>query len=98
MKGTNVSHPIADRFMTINEIIDDMHANLPEEDLKFLKETPEDQLIKFHFGVGMRIRNFYRLWDEANPYVILGEPESPFHPDQVSQAAIEGLWAKLQQA
>jgi hypothetical protein len=98
MKGINVTDAPeqAATFMTINEIVEDLYAKLPHADLEFIKAMPREKLISFHSGPGRMIRNYYRLWQPDNPYIILDDPESPFFPDQVSQAAIEGLWETLQ--
>ncbi|MFM7009081.1 MAG: DUF6794 domain-containing protein [Betaproteobacteria bacterium] len=86
----------AANYMPIYDVVEDLYANLPVDDLEFLKNTPEANLIQFHFSTGMRIRNYYRLWEPGNPYVDLNDEKSPFFPDQWSQSVIEALWQKLQ--
>lgn len=85
-----------ENFVPMCDAVDDLYKNLHPEDLAYLKATPEADLIKFHHTVGMRIRNYYRLWEKGNPYVILEDENSPFFPDQWSQSVIELLWQKLQ--
>ena len=49
--------------MTEQEIVEDILANLSEEDREGLKETKRHQLIRFHHGAGTAIRNRYGLHD-----------------------------------
>lgn len=86
----------APNYMPMCDVVQDLYDNLPPDDLAFLRDTPKSDLIQFHMSVGRRIRNYYRLWDANNPYVIITDEQSPFHPDQWSQTVIELLWEKVQ--
>ena len=71
-------------------------ADLPEADRKTVRNTRKEDLIKFHFGWGMGIRNHYGLW-RGNQKLIASACGKPCHPDDASMKIIEAVWAELQQ-
>ena len=81
--------------MTEAEIVDDMLKRMSPVDKHICGHTSKDRLIGFHHGVGTSIRNYYRLWDDNNPYTDNSDPMGDFFADQVSQRIIEGIWEKL---
>ena len=69
------------------------------EALAEFKNTAEDELDGlYHFGLGMRIRNHFHLWQYPWEPVVGhdGVDCSPEHPDQVSARVIRALWHQLQ--
>ena len=83
-------------YMTEDEIFTDMLLyRLPESEKKVLIATPEEDLIMFHFGTGMWIRNHYKLWEKDNPHVVHNDSMHEKFPDQISQRIIERLWCHL---
>ena len=44
--------------------------------------TPDDDLIRYHHGLGTAIRNHYNLWDSKVEQ--LDEYGFPIHPDDIS--------------
>lgn len=91
------------RFLTESEIVTDLIDNrLSTEDRAEFRRTAESDLIMFHHGLGMWIRNFYGLWREDNPYSRInaapnaqGVIDDELFPDQISQRIIETAWRKL---
>lgn len=97
-------------YLTFDEIIEDMVKGIGSEDAEILKNTPEDQLGRFHMFPGMGIRNHYLLWDRANPltaqwfedrdrggevHMVNGVDCHPQHPDAVCMEIIRGLHRRL---
>ena len=66
-----------------------------ESDLVEFGLTPRDQLAKFHFTLGMAIRNHYRLWS-YKPHVPQiddrGADVAKDPPDKVSMRIMERVW------
>jgi len=61
-------------YLSKEEIIKELVANLKEDDIKFLRSEEVDTAEKmgqFHHSVGMHIRNHYGLWEKDNPLVQL---------------------------
>jgi hypothetical protein len=58
-------------YLTKEEIVAKVVADLQEDDKKFLTEEvkSEDQMSMFHHTVGRHIRNHYGLWEKDNPLV-----------------------------
>lgn len=83
-------------FLSFDEIVEKLLNEMEEESKEVLLtvEKKED-LIQFHSGVGMHIRNDFKLWHEDNPYTDASDAEGLLHPDQFSMAIIEKLWETL---
>jgi uncharacterized protein DUF6794 len=47
---------------TVDEAVDRLVHELSDKDKETVRTTPKDELIKFHFGWGMGIRNAFGLW------------------------------------
>ncbi len=74
-------------------------SKLDEEELQILKNTKKSDLIKFHFGWGMGIRNSLGLWrgnDSLIKSCMQEEHSSDNHPDTVSMTIIRIVWEKTQ--
>lgn len=41
---------------------------LTKSELNDFIKTPEKDLIKYHFGLGMNLRNYYKLWKNTDKY------------------------------
>ncbi|KKN52045.1 hypothetical protein LCGC14_0616530 [marine sediment metagenome] len=81
---------------TVEEAVDRLLSLISEEDKQSLKNTPEKDLIMFHFGLGEYIRNEFGFWQGNSELLKSREKESNFvHPDDSSSIIIEALWKKL---
>lgn len=81
---------------TVEEAVDRLLSLMSEEDKQSLKNTPEKDLIMFHFGLGAYIRNEFGLWQGNTELLKSCEKESNFvHPDDSSSIIIEALWKRL---
>jgi hypothetical protein len=76
-------------YLTREEIIEDIIKKLSTKDINYLKSIEFHSLIRFHFSVGMDIRNRYNLWDPSYPY-LNGE-----HPDDVSYKILQQVWLRV---
>jgi hypothetical protein len=90
--------------MTFDECVVEVlgwFKNATKEDQEFFKLTPKNELHKYHFGLGMKIRNECGLWKEPwipwKEEIIDGVDYSPDHPDAVSTQIIKTVWDKIQE-
>lgn len=78
------------------EAVEILKGKMSEEDLKELAATPKDELGgKYHFGLGLYIRNGFGIWRGNKPLwddLTHGEPT---HPDDLSGIIIDALWEDL---
>ncbi|KPK50055.1 MAG: hypothetical protein AMK72_03110 [Planctomycetes bacterium SM23_25] len=92
------------------EAVSRLVSELTDEDKTLLRALPKDDLIGFHMGWGMGIRNGFGLWQgnrdllvscglRAHPELreALKDPNVrvDFHPDDISMTIIEGVWETL---
>jgi hypothetical protein len=67
-----------------------------------LRETPKNELIRFHRGLGMWLRNNFRGGQfgvlSAESIRILRERGEPKSFDGISSVALEQIWEELQQS
>ncbi len=47
---------------TLGEVVDQVLSLMSDEDKELVKNTPKGDLIQFHLGWGMWIRNTWGLW------------------------------------
>lgn len=81
---------------TVEEVVADLLTKVSEDDKATLRKTSFDDLIRYHFGWGMGIRNYYGLW-RGNQELIIDACGKPCHPDDASMKIIEAVWQSLQQ-
>lgn len=80
---------------TVEEAVDFLMRSLDPGVQEAIKQTNYQDLIKYHFGLGMYIRNEFGLW--AGNYALLKSCGSAdTHPDNASMVIIQALWNKLQ--
>lgn len=84
---------------TITEAVNTLLSDLSIEDKHRIKNSREDGLINFHFGLGMEIRNEFGLW-EKDSKLFENCKESSGNPnldvDTASELIIKALWDRLQ--
>ena len=81
---------------TVEEAVNRMIQEMSEEDRTRLKNTPEKDLIMYHFSLGMWVRNEFGLWQGNDELLKSCAKKDPLiHPDDVSSIIIEELWNKL---
>ena len=88
---------------TVDEAVDLLVGALSEQDKQRIREMPKDDLIQFHFGWGMGIRNAFGLWGgnaalmrSCAEWRYGAGPDATFmHPDDASCVIIEAVWKRL---
>lgn len=80
---------------TLADAVAHITERLSEDDKRLLRETKKENLIRFHMGWGMGIRNGFGLW-RGNDKLIESACGKGCHPDDASMVIIETVWAALQ--
>ncbi|HNY31157.1 MAG TPA: hypothetical protein PKO15_09750 [Fibrobacteria bacterium] len=83
---------------TFEAAVDQLVRNLKKEDADYLKSYPRCDLISFHMGWGMGIRNQLGLWrgnDSLLDACARRAGREAIHPDDASFLLIRGVWNKL---
>ena len=80
----------------MNETVIDILSDMPEKDKNTIRNTKKEDLIMYHLGWGMGIRNYYGLW-RGNIDLIIDAWGEPCHPDDASMKIIEAVWQRLQE-
>lgn len=84
------------RFLTREEIVEDLLVKLTKEDRNYIATCTEQLLILLHHTFGQFIRNKYHLWHPDNPLTKGCESGTdPRHPDNLSQDIIVDVWERL---
>jgi hypothetical protein len=78
---------------TIEEAVDRLLPSISDEDKAIVRDTAEEDLIRFHHGWGTGIRNAFGLW-RGNRALLASTGAS--HPDDASMKIICAVWARLQ--
>jgi hypothetical protein len=79
---------------TLNEAVSNILNTMDEESKNKVRQTPKDDLIKYHHGWGTGIRNEFGL-RKGNKELILSACGKPCHPDDASMKIIEAVWVSL---
>jgi len=84
---------------TIAKAVNKLLSNLTIEDKNRIKNSTEEGLINFHFGLGMSIRNDFGLWKKDSKLLenckeLSGD--SNIDIDTTSEMIIKALWERLQ--
>lgn len=80
---------------TVQAVVIDLLAVLPEEDKAELRRMKRSELALLHHGWGTGIRNHYGLW-RGNEALIHSACGRRCHPDTASMIIIEAVWLVLQ--
>jgi hypothetical protein len=81
---------------TVDATVKDIIASLSEKEKETVRNKKKEDLILFHRGWGMRIRNYYGLW-RGNYQLLKDACGTGCHPDDASMVIIEKVWEGLQQ-
>lgn len=88
IKESKVPSNLEETFVALKEM-------LSEEDLKNFRDTPENELSgKYHFGLGLWMRNNWGLWSES-PLKDYFNEMGIFHPDDMSGIIITSFHRHL---
>lgn len=87
--------PNDDNPRTVDQAVERLLSELSEDDLAMIGSTPREDLVDFHFSLGMPIRNEFGLWGGNFRLLLsIGEREA-LHPDIASHFIIVALWEHL---
>lgn len=82
---------------TVKQAVNLLIETLPEEYLDDMAATAESDLVgKYHFSLGMGIRNDLGLWQGNLRLVLSTGRLSSIHADYASGHIINALWRELQ--
>ena len=89
--GNSAEDPLSpDIPRTLDEAMKKLAASMAEEDKKKLKESDPSDMGSLHFGLGMGLRNGWRLWGGSRiHYFLLSRGIS--HPDNMSSVIMESF-------
>lgn len=79
---------------TVQDVVNDLLRLMSEKDKEIVRTTKREDLIQFHLGWGMAIRNHYGLW-RGNDALVRDACGKPCHPDDASMIIIEAVWREL---
>lgn len=78
---------------TVSESVSRLLSNMDESELRKIAATRKGDLILFHSGLGMGIRNSFGLW-RGNQALLNDCGNADGHPDSCSTIIIEALWVE----
>jgi len=67
---------------------------LSTENIEKIKDSKEEDLVQFHMGLGLWIRNSWRLWANSRLKKWFNA-KGIHHPDDMSGIIIDSYWRKL---
>ena len=74
-------------------IVSDVIQHLNDAQKIEMLLSPRQELFLYHHGLGRKIRNHYKFWQDKALLAEIGES----HPDDASGKIIEGVWDKLRE-
>ena len=79
------------------DVVEQWLNEYPEDVKRDFIEAEYDDLVKYHHGLGQRIRNHFGLWHNDYESIIEnGVDISPQHPDAISMRVINEAWRRKQ--
>ena len=97
-QNDNIDSDDQDWPQTVDAAVDLLVGALSDQDKQRIRAMPKDDLIQFHFGWGMSIRNAFGLWG-GNSALMRSCAEVSgrafMHPDDASMVIIEAVWQRL---
>ena len=80
---------------TVHEAVPGILEKMSEDDKTLIKETPKEDLFKFHHGLGTSIRNQLGLWKGNDDLLKSACNNEICHPDTASMVILEQVWKTL---
>jgi hypothetical protein len=81
---------------TVDEAADALLAKLDDASKEKVRQTAKGDLIQFHFGWGMGIRNYFGMWMGNEALLKSCGDGKVIHPDTCSSVVIARVWERLQ--
>jgi len=80
--------------LKLDECFAELDKILSPEAIQEIMDCSEDDLSRFHFGLGMGLRNSWGLWEGSDLAKWFNE-QGIFHPDDMSGIIINSYWRHL---
>ncbi|HSY40504.1 MAG TPA: DUF6794 domain-containing protein [Polyangia bacterium] len=80
---------------TVDEAARQIIGRLDEKSKDRLRKDEKKNLIRYHLGWGMGIRNSFGLWQGNTKLLESCGGGKPIHPDDCSMIIIEAVWARV---
>jgi len=88
----------AEKEVYVPKDLDDCFAELkrilPKEEIEKMKSGPEKDMIRYHFGLGMWLRNNWGLWKGSRLSKWFND-KGIRHPDDMSGIILDSFWGHL---
>ena len=78
----------------LEECFRELETMLPPSLIMRIKLGPEGNMIKYHHGLGMWIRNYWGLWQGSRLATYFNDL-GIFHPDDMSGIILDSFWRHL---
>jgi hypothetical protein len=78
----------------LDECFVELNRLLPEDEIEKMKMGSEDEMVNYHFGIGMWMRNNWGLWGGSHLKEWFNE-KGIYHPDDMSGIILESYWRYL---
>ena len=78
----------------LDDCFQELEKTLQQEFLKEFKAKKEEELIVYHRGLGMWLRNNWGLWGDSRLKLYFNHL-GVYHPDDMSQIIIVSFWRRL---
>jgi len=78
----------------LNDCFFELERLLPNSEIGKIKNSTESEMIKYHLGLGMWIRNNWGLWRGSQLSKWFNE-KGIYHPDDMSGIILDSFWRHL---
>jgi hypothetical protein len=79
---------------TVDEAVELLRAQMSAADQARVRDTPSEDLSRFHFGWGQGIRNAFGL-HRRNTELLAACGSPDLHPDEAAMVIIAAVWRRL---
>ena len=79
----------------LNDCLVELLTRMSATNLEQFRQTKENELCKYHRGLGASLRNRWGLWGQKNSLYNWFLKRGIFHPDDMSGIVLQSLWRKL---
>jgi hypothetical protein len=79
---------------TLDEALEIILSRMPEQDRLYLEGCEKDPSPRFHFQLGMSLRNDWSLWEKGMPLVKWFNERGITHADDMSAIILTSIWSR----
>jgi hypothetical protein len=83
---------------TLDEALEIILSRMPEQDRLYLEACEKDPSPRFHFQLGMSLRNDWSLWEKDIPLVKWYNERGITHADDMSAIILTSIWRRVRGA